>query len=99
VQKKVSAGQVAVGFTPEMVRVALGEPDRVSTRTTEKGAGEVWSYAERKPNVSFGLGLGTSRGGGAYAGGVTVGGDRWRDDEGMRVIFDGGKVSAIETRK
>ena len=100
VQQKVKAGQVAVGFTPEMVQVALGKPDRVTTRTTEKGQGEVWSYTDRRPQFSFGLGLGTSRGGSAYAGGVSVGGgDRWRDDEALRVIFEAGKVSAIETRK
>jgi hypothetical protein len=99
VQQKVSAGQVAVGFTPEMVRVALGEPDRVSTRTTEKGQGEVWSYTDRRPRLSFGLGVGTARGGSAYGGGVSVGNDRWRDDEALRVIFASGQVSAIETRK
>ncbi len=44
VQVKVRAGQVAVGFTPEMVRMALGVPDRIHTRTTAAGETDVWTY-------------------------------------------------------
>ncbi|ACB77470.1 hypothetical protein [Opitutus terrae] len=98
VQQKVRAGKVDVGFTPDMVRVALGEPDRVMSRTTDRGQAEGWVYMDKGPKFSFGLGMGTMRGSSAYAGGVTLG-DDWRDEEVLRVIFEGGKVSAIETRK
>lgn len=99
VQQKVKAGQVDVGFTPEMVRVAFGEPDRTYTRTTANGTSEVWSYDDHGPKFSIGLGMGTSRGSSAYGGGVAVGNNTFERDEVMRVIFDGGKVSAIERKK
>jgi len=41
VQTKIRAGQIAVGFTEEQVRMALGDPERVITRTTEQGVS--WS--------------------------------------------------------
>jgi hypothetical protein len=99
VQEKVRAGQVDVGFTAEMVRVALGDADRMFTRTTEKGAMEVWVYNDNRPSFSIGLGLGTSHGSTAYGGGVAVGGDSFRDGEVMRVVFEGGRVAAIESRR
>jgi hypothetical protein len=98
VQQKVKAGQVDVGFTQEMVLVALGEPGRKVTRTTSNGEAEVWTYADKSPKFSIGLGMGSMRGSTGVGGGVTVG-DTWRDDEAMRVIFEGGKVSGIERRK
>lgn len=98
VQEKVRAGKVDVGFTPEMVRVAMGEPDRVMSRTTDRGVAEGWVYMDKGPKFSLGLGLGTMRGSSGFGGGVTMG-DDWRDEEVLRVIFEGGTVSAIETRK
>ena len=44
VQGKVRQGEVAVGFTRDMVRMALGEPNRGYQCETAKGATEVWSY-------------------------------------------------------
>ncbi len=98
VQQKVRAGQVDVGFTDEMVRVALGDPERKVTRTTASGQAEVWIYGDKSPKFSIGLGLGSVHGNTGVGGGVTVG-DTWRDDEAMRVILEGGKVTAIERRR
>ncbi len=98
VQQKVRAGKIEMGFTPEMVRVALGEPERVISRTTDHGVAEGWVYGDKAPKFSFGIGMGSAHGSSAVGGGVTVG-DTFRDDEAMRVIFEGGKVTAIETRK
>jgi hypothetical protein len=102
VQEKVAAGQIDVGFTTEQVKVALGEPDRVFTRTTSDGTTEVWSYRDRGPRIGFGVGLGVGsvgRSGGTF-GGIGIGtGGGYHDDEKMGVVFDrGGRVSAIETR-
>jgi outer membrane protein assembly factor BamE (lipoprotein component of BamABCDE complex) len=44
-QQLIREGKVAVGFTPDMVRLALGDPDRISTRTDASGVNEAWSYA------------------------------------------------------
>ena len=44
IQAKVQKGEVDVGFTRDMVRLALGRPQRVYTRTTEAGQVEIWLY-------------------------------------------------------
>jgi outer membrane protein assembly factor BamE (lipoprotein component of BamABCDE complex) len=43
-QDMIKKGQVGVGFDQEMVRLALGDADRVLSRTDAKGTSEVWSY-------------------------------------------------------
>jgi hypothetical protein len=43
-QDLIRHGQIAIGFNAEMVRLALGEPDRYATRTNNDGTSEVWSY-------------------------------------------------------
>ena len=43
-QTLIQEGRVAVGFTPEMVKLALGEPDRVYSRTDVGGKSESWAY-------------------------------------------------------
>jgi len=43
-QEMIKKGQAGVGFDQEMVKLALGEPDRVRARTDAKGTTEVWSY-------------------------------------------------------
>ena len=47
VQAKVRTGQVDIGYTKDMVYIALGKPDREYTRTTSDGPYEVWSYTDR----------------------------------------------------
>lgn len=102
VQDKIIQGKVDVGFTPDQVRMALGEPDRVFTRTTADGTTEVWGYRERKPRVSFGVGLGFGSFGGSRSsfGGVGLNtGTGYHDDEQLGVVFDrNGRVEKIEER-
>ena len=43
-QQLIREGKVVIGFTPEMVRLALGDPDRKLTRTDSAGTSEVWRY-------------------------------------------------------
>jgi len=43
-QDLIKQGQAGVGFDPEMVKLALGEPDRIVTRTDAQGTTEIWSY-------------------------------------------------------
>lgn len=43
-QEKIKAGKVDIGFTKDMVQMALDKPDRIYTRLTAEGLSEVWSY-------------------------------------------------------
>lgn len=98
-QAGIRAGKVDVGYAPEMVLMALGEPDRRYTRTMEHGSSEVWAYKSKAPSFSFGVGMGGG-GGGTSIGtgvGITTGGDR--SDDKIRVIFEGGKVIGVEQAK
>jgi hypothetical protein len=103
VQDKVIRGEIGVGFTPDQVRVALGEPDRVWTRTSADGTSEVWSYRDRGPRFSFGVGVGVGSWGGSRGtfGGVGIHtGTGYHDDEKLGVVFDRtGQVTTIETRE
>ena len=96
VQRKISAGQVDVGFTPDMVALALGKPDRKFTRADAGGQSEVWVYVKQQPQFSFGIGVG----GGSYHSGVATGlgvsTSTNSGDEFMRVVFNDGRVSAVE---
>ncbi|AHF88982.1 hypothetical protein OPIT5_00530 [Opitutaceae bacterium TAV5] len=97
VQEKVRAGQVQTGFTPEQVKVALGEPDRIYTRTSTTGDTEVWAWRSRSPSFGLGLGIGGGSGGSGVGVGTGVGiGSGDRGDDRIRVVFSGGVVSTIE---
>ena len=43
-QALIKEGKVAIGFTPDMVRLAVGDPDQRWVRTDAKGQTEMWSY-------------------------------------------------------
>ena len=43
-QDLIRKGQIAIGFDQEMVQLALGEPDHITTRTDAAGASEIWCY-------------------------------------------------------
>jgi hypothetical protein len=98
VQAKIRAGEIEVGYTSDMVQLALGKPDRVIRRRTAAGESEVWIYADKSPTFSFGVGIGGGghHSGGGMAVGASTDGDR---DDRLRVVFDAGKVSAIERRE
>lgn len=44
-QTLVSAGHVGLGFSMDAVRLALGDPDRVTATTSNDGQTIVWHYA------------------------------------------------------
>jgi hypothetical protein len=48
IQQKIRAGQIELGFSEEMVRLAWGMPDRIYTRTTDKGEATVWTYSKTR---------------------------------------------------
>ena len=43
-QEKIRHGTIDVGFTPNMVYMALGKPDAKRQRTTNDGTSETWIY-------------------------------------------------------
>jgi hypothetical protein len=99
VQQKIRAGQIDVGFTDEMVLMALGEPARKFTRKTEAGDTEVWGYHDNKPRFSFGIGVGSGGRHSAVGGGVEMSTGGYDPDEKVRVEFRGGRVTAVDYLK
>lgn len=98
-QRMISNGQVDIGFTPEMVLLALGKPGREFTRSGPEGESVVWVYFKRAPHGSFGFGVSS----GSYSGvgvgtSVSLSTRNHPDDEFMRVSFQAGKVTSVETR-
>lgn len=97
VQQSVSAGQVGVGFTMEQVEVALGKPDYVFSRSAAEGSFQVWSYRDKAPRFSFGVGMGSFGGRSGVSSGLGVSTGQAYPDEKLRVIFDqSGRVVSLE---
>ncbi len=45
-QELIKQGRVAIGFGEEGVKLALGDPDRITQRSDEKGTEIIWRYVE-----------------------------------------------------
>ncbi len=45
VQDKLRQGIVEIGYTPDMVYIALGKPDSKTERTTAEGSNVTWIYS------------------------------------------------------
>ena len=101
-QARIRGGQIDFGFTPEMVRIALGEPHRQTIRRSADGEVEIWSYFDStrrydRQRVDID-GLSVSGPGGLRS----VGGSAWinveqsREFVRTRVEFRNGAVTAIE---
>ena len=97
VQAAIRAGRVEVGFNHEMVLMALGEPARKFTRTTDRGELEVWGYHDNTPQFSFGLGFASGGRGSAMGGGVGVSNGGYDPEEKTRIEFQNGHVTAVES--
>jgi hypothetical protein len=99
-QQMIRQGEVGVGFDMDMVRLALGDPDRVRERIDKNGRSEVWSYIEYEGSdgVLLYRGWWHRRWGGAfypYYLDVPSRREHARD----RVIFREGRVVSIERDK
>lgn len=101
-QEKIKNGQVDIGFTEDMVLMAMDTPDRKYVRTTAAGGTSVWSYTTVRTK--------TERQRVPVSGTVPDGGGQWRsynnwmwvnveqqsEYERFRVEFKDGKVTAFE---
>jgi len=96
VQQHLRDGIIEVGYAPEMVVIALGEPDRKLEVVTEDAVAQVWTWWKSSPRIAFGLGswnyLGPHVGLGT---GVSVG-NRARREEKAVVEFRSGRVRRFE---
>lgn len=45
-QSLISQGRIALGFSPALVKLALGNPQRITERTDEKGTEIIWHYLD-----------------------------------------------------
>ena len=43
-QARIRGGQIDIGFNPDMVRIAFGEPQRTLVRRTAEGQSDIWFY-------------------------------------------------------
>ena len=99
VQQKIRAGQVEIGFTDEMVLLALGEPSRKFTRQTEAGETEVWVYHDNGPQFSFGFGMSSGNRHSSSGVGLAMSTGGYDPDERMRLAFHAGRVTEIDVRQ
>jgi hypothetical protein len=103
VQAKVRAGHIEMGFSPDMVTLALGRPHRVYSRVTEAGEVSIWAYTSARYDSNIQtvetMGWTPDRRGRlrpfTHRTWVDVGG--WDEYDALRVEFREGKVTAIES--
>jgi len=49
-KKLIDKGTISQGFTPDMVYIAMGRPDKVETQDSTDGKTELWIYRRYYPN-------------------------------------------------
>lgn len=101
VQENIRLGEIDIGYSKEMVEMALGEPNRVVSRRQEGREERVWIYTRSAPRfgLSLGTAYGTGSGGRSTGVGAGVGTRRDQSEETMRVVFFEGEVTGIEKRE
>ena len=97
-QQQIREGKVDIGFSPEMVLMALGRPTLMYERTSDGADQQVWVYRQGSSagpgfGVSLGGGIGSSVGVGGTIG-VAGNGDAARDR--ARIVFEHGQVVEAE---
>ena len=107
-QERLRKGQVAVGDTPDMVYIAIGEPTRRTQKTTAQGSRSVWIFRdyyetyEGSHIAGYRRVVGFDRRTGqrfVYLEPAYVDVYRERTEEKLRIIFENGRVAAIEEVK
>ena len=102
-QAKIQRGEVDLGFTQDMVEMALGKPERLYNRKTTSGDVQVWSYVSYYTTYDHQRVNANVRVRDPNGGYRTVTDWVWVDVESrneyerLRIEFVEGAVSAIET--
>ncbi len=97
-QALIRGGKIGIGFTPDMVRLALGDPDQRWVRTEADGQTETWSYTSYDGYDGMPLFRGEYH---RYSGGFPLYSDYFsyrqaRAREFIKVGFKDGAVNSIE---
>lgn len=96
VRQNLRNGAIEPGYTPEMVLIALGEPDRKVDMARGEVAAQVWTWWRSSPGVGISLGGWNSLGSHVGLGtGVTFG-ERSRREQAAVVEFRAGRVHGFE---
>lgn len=94
VQENIRAGKVDVGYTEDMVRMALGDPNETAVNKTAQGEVHIWAYTKSSPGG--GVSVGRSVASGRTRTGVSVGMGRSSQTRYKAVVeFRKGRVSKI----
>ncbi|HYP18373.1 MAG TPA: hypothetical protein VEQ65_14270 [Opitutus sp.] len=99
-QQMIREGRVGIGFDMDMVKLALGDPDRVRERIDASGRSEVWSYVHYEGSDGMMLYRGWyHRGWGSpfYPYYLNVAGRRERSRD--EVVFRDGRVVSVEQER
>jgi hypothetical protein len=92
IQEAVLNGEVKPGMTPDMVRMSVGRPTEVVTRSVQSGDDEVWVYRKGgSPLSNTGLSIGGGVGGVSVGGSSGGGGGGYEEEN--EVIFRDGVVA------
>ena len=101
-QARIRGGQIDLGFTPDMVRIALGEPQRKVLRRAADGEVEIWIYLDAsrrydRQRVDIdGLSISGPGGLRSVNGSAWINVEQSREFVRTRVEFRNGAVTAIE---
>ena len=101
-QARIRGGQIDLNFTPGMVRIALGEPQRKILRRTLTGDTDIWLYSdsirsyERQRADLDGLVINSSSGIRSVGGSAWINVPQEREVVRLRVEFQNGSVVAVE---
>lgn len=96
-QELIKQGKVGIGFDETAVKLALGEPARVTERTDAHGKSTIWRYVQYVDDAGATLYTGFYHAYYAPMYPLFIDASTTRHErDRLRVVFTDGKVSAIE---